>query len=449
MIVTKPKTLSIEYNTKLPGFVNGNQRYIASLDGKIRTSSVSCPNCCSGHYVDNGYHAVEDSFVRDLGLNIKIAQFKCSKCSQFWSTERGLIDKVIEAEKGFIKSLMLGCVRNGLSLLKSCTLVQDNVGKTYSPQYLHELYTDAIDCIKIERAASASGVYYYDEQFLKENGKEFCRLTVRDQVTGNVLLDKMDVDASETAIKTALHEALDGLPVEAFTVDMAVKYPGIIAELYPHAVIQWCIFHLYKLVWKELTEAFGKNPPLQQLYNAYLLFNVFFDHTIELHKLKELLAQFQILRTGDPKTDQEIEKGLRKELRRFVKELKKQRRREGKNVPRRTLKQSMDIFATLKRQVALFPKKLQHRITLIDKNWDRFTLFQRDSRVQPTNNGMEQYFAATLAKTDKKDFRSAGAITRELRACQAEWNGQQLFSHTTLLEVFSMVGLLYLAFPAG
>jgi len=106
---------------------------------------------------------------------------------------------------------------------------QDNLCRTYSPQYLHELYTQALDCIKLERAASASGVYYYDEQFLKADGKEICRLAVRDQVTGRVLLDKMDADASETAIKKALSEALDGLPVEAFTIDMAIKYPGIIA----------------------------------------------------------------------------------------------------------------------------------------------------------------------------------------------------------------------------
>ncbi len=447
--MTKNNTLSIEYNTRLPGFVNGSSRYIVSLDGKIRTSCVSCPQCGSGYFVDNGYHTVEDSFVREIGLKINIAQFECKKCGVHWSTQRDLIDQVITKEKEFIKSFMMGCVRSGISLVESCTLVQDNVGRTYSPQYIHELYTAALDCVKLERTTSVSGVYYYDEQFLKENGHEICRLAVRDQVTGKVLLDKMDVDASEASIKRALREALDGLPVEAFTVDMAVNYPGIIAELYPKAVIQWCIFHLDKLIWKELTEEFGKNPPLQQLYNAYLLFDVFFDHTPELHKLEELLLQFQKLQTGDQKSDREIEKGLRKEFRRFVKELKKQRRREGKNVPRRTIEQSVHNFATIKHQKALFPKKLQHRIELIDKNWDRFTLFQRDARIQPTNNGMEQYFAATLSKTDKKDFRSTDAIKRELRACQAEWNGQQLFSHTTLLEVFGLVGLLFLAFPPG
>ena len=83
----------------------------------------------------------------------------------------------------------------------------------------------------------------------------------------------------------------------------------------------------------------------------------------------------------------------------------------------------------------------------MDENWEKFTLFQHDSRVQPTSNGIEQYFAATLAKTDKKDFRSKEAVSRELAACQAEWNGNQIFSTTKLVEVLRLAGMLFLAFP--
>lgn len=67
--------------------------------------------------------------------------------------------------------------------------------------------------------------------------------------------------------------------------------------------------------------------------------------------------------------------------------------------------------------------------------------------LPPTNNGMEHYFAATLAKIEKKDFRSKTALVRELTACQAEWNGHNIFSTTKLVDVLSLVGLLFLAFP--
>ena len=217
--------------------------------------------------------------------------------------------------------------------------------------------------------------------------------------------------------------------------------------MFPNAKIQWCIFHLDKLIWKELQDEFGKNPPLCQLYNVYTLFNIFFDHSLELVKLEELLKKFETLKTEDARSNREIEQMLRKEFSQFVKGLKKQRRREHKKIPRKTLEESEKIFATIIQQKNLYPQKLQDRIKYIEENWNKFTLFQRDTRVEPTNNGVEHYFAATLAKTDKKDFRSNAAVTRELTAAQAEWNGQKIFSTVKLTEVLSLVGMLFLAFP--
>jgi len=249
-------------------------------------------------------------------------------------------------------------------------------------------------------------------------------------------------------IQKVMQTALEGLPVDVFIVDMNSRYPELIRELFPNAKIQWCIFHLDKLIWKELQDEFGKNPPLCQLYNVYTLFDIFFDHSLELVKLQELLKKFETLKTKDEKSNKQIEKTLRKEFSQFVKGLKKQRRREHKKVPRKTLAESEETFATIIQQSTLYPKKLQKRINYIQENWNKFTLFQRDTRVEPTNNGVEHYFAATLTKTDKKDFRSNAAVTRELTAAQAEWNGAKLFSTTKLIEVIPLIGLLYRAFPS-
>lgn len=442
----QPKKLSIEFNARLPGFINDNPHYVASLNGKIKTTCTACPQCGRVAYVDNGYHGVEDGLIRALGLHIKIAQFTCKKCRCHWSAERKLIDDVIRKEKEFVKCLLLGCARAGLSFERASSVVEETVGSSYSPQYLYELYAHALDQVKQEKFASASGVYYFDVQFLKENGQEICRLTIKDTVTGKVLLDHRKTNTQHETIKQALREALDGLPVEVFIVDMDQAYPGIIHELYPKAKIQWCIFHLYKLIWKELRDEFGKRIPLVQLYNAYALFDLFFDHSLESEKLKELLKKFDQYKGNDTKENFEVENCLLEEFRSFVKALKKERRRNHENVPRRTLKQSENRLECIQQLIQYYPKTLQHRIRRIEEHWDRFTLFQRDPRVQPTSNGVEQYFAATLAKTEKKDFRSTAAVTRELAACQAEWNGQKLFSTTKLVEVLCRVGLLFRAF---
>ena len=81
MDFSENKKLSVEYNTRLTGFTtNSSQGYLTSVSGKIRTVKVSCPSCGKAAYVDNGYHAVKDSVIVQLGLKILIAQFCCKSC---------------------------------------------------------------------------------------------------------------------------------------------------------------------------------------------------------------------------------------------------------------------------------------------------------------------------------------------------------------------------------
>lgn len=419
-----------------------------AINGKITPTHRVCPQCNRGErVVHNGYHCVENGLIQSLGLGIRIGQLHCTKCNFYWSADNELIDQFILEEKNYIKIQMMLCVKRGLSFKVAAEELGTSLGHKYSSQYLQELYDNAIKNITPQRLHEASGVYYYDEQFLLVNGEKVCRLTVIDAVHNEIILDVQTPNAQEGTIKETLQKGLQGLPVEAFIVDMRQGYPSIIKELYPKAKIQWCIFHLYKLIWKELEDEFGKSIPLFQLYNTYTIFDIFFDHTRDLEKLKELLKKYQTLKTDNPQKNLEIEHTLLKEFRKFVRTVKKERRRNKENIGRRTLQESEKKFQKIKKLSVIYPKELKKRIQYIEENWNKFTLFQHDSRVQPTSNGIEHYFAATLAKTNKKDFRSKAAVTRELTACQAEWNGQKLFSHVSLKKLLTHAGLLFLAFP--
>ena len=319
-----PKNFCVEYNTRLSGFVDGAKKCFVSIDGKIKTGKNKCPFCGSCERVDNGYYCIEDSVITSLGLRIKIAQFRCKKCSAFWSSERDFIDDIIQKEKSFVKCLLIGAVRQGLSFESATSLVEETVGHSYSPQYLHELYTTALDNVKQEKFYGASGVYNYDEQHLKENGNAVYRLVIKDAVDGKIILEKLTSNVKKETIAKEVSKALEGLPVDAFIVDMNHIYPELIHELYPHAKIQWCIFHLHKIIWKELQDEFGKNIPLVQLNNAYMLFNIFFNHTPELEKLKEFLKKYDEQKTRDEKNNTEIKKALQKEFAQFVKQIKKE-----------------------------------------------------------------------------------------------------------------------------
>lgn len=443
MSISANNNFSVEYNTRLSGFTGNQRMYLVSPQGKLKQSHCRCPYCGSSDHVDNGYHLVENSLICSLGLDIGIGQFQCKRCGKFWSSNREIVDTFIHKEKEFTKSLMLGCVRKGLSLANSVQTIGEKMGTTYSPQYLNELYIAALEQVKSEKFSSASGVYHYDEQHLKANGEEYCRLTIRDAVDGKVIVDKETKDAKKETIMMVLSEGLAGLPVERFIVDMLPMYPDLIHELFPKAKIQWCIFHLDQQTWRDMCKEYGRRIPLLQLYNAYTLFDIFFDHSMELNKIQELLKQFQVIKTSDPKNNTHLENTLCKEFREYVRSLKKARRRKHERIPRRVLQESEQRFALIKKQILIFPKCLQKRIRYIEENWEKFTLFQRDSRVPPTNNGIEQYFGATLSKTEKKNFRSVEAITRELNAAQAEWNGKRIFPMTaTLLEVILAAGML-------
>lgn len=442
----KINNLSVEYNTRLSGFVGGT-KYIVSVDGKLKQKNNACPRCAGMNYVDNGFHILENYLLLCLGLKIKISQFLCCDCGCCWSSGIEFVDKIIKEFNDFLKSLLLGCARAGMSFGGACSLVEEKIGKTYSPQYLEEIYSEALDKIKQEKFSSASGVYHYDEQYLLVNGEEKCRLTIKDAVTEKIILDIQTADSRKETIAKILSKALKDLPVEAFILDMRREYPEIIKELFPKAKIQWCIFHLYKIIWKEFKEEYGKFLPLRELYNAYSLFDIFFDHESELKKLEELLKKFERFKTGELKSDKEVEKCLIQEFRRFIKELKRERRKNGEKVSRRTLEKSQKRFELIKKQIYLFSRNIQKRILYIADNWEKFTLFQHDKRVPPTNNGLEHYFAATLCKTDKKDFRSQNTVIRELKAFQAEWNGQEILPNNNLLKIFSSIGMLFLAFP--
>ncbi len=442
----KINNVSVEYNTRLSGFINGTS-HIVSIDGKLKQKNNACPQCTGRNYVDNGFHFLESYLILCLGLKIKASQFLCNDCGCCWTSGTEFVENIIKEFNDFLKSLLLGCARAGMGFGGACSLIEEKIGKTYSPQYLEEIYSEALDNVKQEKFSSASGIYHYDEQYLLVNGEERCRLTIKDAVTEKIILDIHTPDAQKETIAKTLKKALQDLPVEVFILDMKQSYPEIIRELFPKAKIQWCIFHLYKIIWKEFKEEFGKFLPLRELYNAYLLFDIFFNHELELEKLEELLKKFERFKTGELKSDKEIEKCLLQEFRLFVKELKKERRNNNQKTERRTLEQSNDKFAKIKKQILLYPQKLQKRIKYIDDNWEKFTLFQKDSRVQPTNNGIEHYFAATLCKTNKKDFRSKNSISRELKAFQAEWNGQEILPNSNLIKIFSSIGMLFLAFP--
>ena len=82
---------------------------------------------------------------------------------------------------------------------------------------------------------------------------------------------------------------------------------------------------------------------------------------------------------------------------------------------------------------------------MLEKNWESLTAFLHVEGLPPTNNGVEQYYADTLTKTDKKRFRSLEAIRTRIAACRAQWNGW-ITPSVTLLDILRQFGTLFYLF---
>ncbi len=440
------KNVLIEYNTRLSSFTSESLSYSILPNNKIKQKKIICPICKSHYCRENGYYAITHKVIRELGMKIYNAQYECKRCHFRFHTHRELIDNLINSITEFVKSLLTGCARLNMPFESTSNLIREKIGVSYCGEYVRQLYNDEIAKIKEEKIVNASGLYHYDEQFLVVNGREVCRLTIIDAVTNKIIADVQTDDVKEETIKKVIMLHLKDLKVDCFILDLARHYPNILHELFPNAKIQWCIFHLYKLIWKEINETYGKNIPLHELYNTYLLFDVFFDHSLELKKIESIMKQYEQIKTKDEKSNGIIQKELIIRFRQFVMELKKERRREKQKIQRRTLVESEIKFDRIYSEKLLFCKKIAKRIDYIKENWDRFTVFQKDNRVPPTNNGVEQYFAATLSKTGKKDFRSLATIHRDLQLFKAQWNGTQTFASTSLVNVLKKLMPLLRAF---
>ncbi len=214
----KANNFSVEYNTRLSGFLNGGKKYFISIDGKIKNTHQKCPHCGRTQFVDNGYHRIKNSFILALGLNIGVAQFKCCFCDGVWSSEHELVEQIIKQYDEFVKSILLGCVRSGLSFESACKVVEENVGSSYSYQYLNELYVKFLDTVKKEKFVSASGVYNFDMQFLMSDGTKIARLTIKDTVTDKVICDERTEDSQKETIQRVMKKVLKDLPVDVFIV---------------------------------------------------------------------------------------------------------------------------------------------------------------------------------------------------------------------------------------
>lgn len=391
--------------------VSENRFYITPQN-KFRLEEPFCPKC-NKKATHNGYYKNRTKFTKELGLEIKIGQYEC-KCGYRWSVKYKDIDKFIKQHKHIIQTTVFNLCSSNLSLEKISKHIFLIFGDKISKEWIRQLFFEAASEVRQIRVIKTSGIFHYDEQVLKLNGKKVFRLTIRDAVFKNIILDKKFDNATKETIRGAIKIALLPYKVSFFITDLDLKYPNILKELFPRCKQQFCIFHLDKLILKD----FGKKISLIQLHNMYSLFDLFFNHEKELCFLKRQLKKYEKTKT------KEYEKKLIKEFYEYRNSLKKNRRRKfGTKLKKRTKQETLELLRKIENLSFLYPKKIKKRIKNIRENLDNFTVFQENSLVPPTNNNVEHYYSNTLQKTAKKRFRSEEWLGAKLDLFRAKANG--------------------------
>lgn len=390
---------------------------------------ITC--ACGECMVHNGF-----DFVRKKGFGkAKIGKQLCKGCRAQYHEDKSFWKKLLADWQDTITSLILllrdshvawDIIKKLMSFLIPCSK-----GKAMS------LFNNRME--PYEYPQDNYLIVNYDEQHPKKGRIQQYRLTLLNYQTKVPIAEGLFDNKDEATIEAFLRTHLDVERELVIITDCDRRYPKIFKKLWGEKVIhQKCLLHLNKLVSKD----FGKNMTLLNLYNKYLILDIFYNRKKELKFLERLLKKQHKQTFATNKEKQTWVKLARKKFYEYVKKLENQRRKNGKNLLQRPLWKAKKNFETLWEQQALFPKKAQERLRMIKNNWIYFTAFYAVKNCPATNNAIENYYSTSLKTHRKKQLRTTKGILNHMKLTALK--REQPFStpKKTLLEIYGKFKLI-------
>lgn len=364
--------------------------------------AINKPDCphCGNECCRNGW----DPITRKNLLTLKIGRFRCPICGHEIKKDLNLFTKILDEWYDTLHNFFLRLKDKDVAL-RVISELMDFLAPMSKDTVLRKICS-ALEQLVIPEINTKYQVVHYDEQHPKKGRHQYYRLTLIDAITGKVISDELHKDKERETVSNFLSNNLSVSKELVIITDGCPWYPELFEELWGNKVKhQMCILHLNKLISNDC----GKCPSLQDMYNTYLLFNIFYNREKELDFLQVLLAE-------EKKTnhDENWLKRARKKFNNFVRSLEKMRRRNKKNHTLRSLKDAKEQFNKLVNEKHFFPKVLQKRLKYIEKFWSNFSLFYKVD-CPHTNNVIENYFSTSLKTHRKKQFRTKEGLERKMK----------------------------------
>lgn len=390
-----------------------------------------CRVCgCGVMMVHNGY-----DYARKKGFGkVKIGKQRCQGCGCEYHEDKSFWKDLLSQWKDAVTGLVM-VLRDSDVGWKTISNVMNYIIPC-SKDKAKYLFDEKVE--RFEYPQSNYLIVNYDEQHPKRGRTQKFRLTLLNYETKVPIAEELFDNKDERTIEKFLRKNLDTEKKVIIITDCDRKYPNIFKRIWGDKVIhQKCLLHLNKLVVKD----FGRNPGLQNMYNKYLLLNIFYNRKKELLFLEKLLKQSEKIFSN-----QEEEKlWLKKAKEKFYKKLRvweNRRRRKGQNLTQRKLFKAKIIFEKLWKEKLLFPQKAQERLKMIKKNWKYFTAFHHVKGCPATNNAIENYYSTSLKTHRKKQLRTDQGITNHIKLTAIKRSQGLKQPKKTLLEIYGLITLI-------
>ncbi len=383
---------------------------------------------CSCKMVHNGF-----DFVRKKGFGkAKVGKQICPSCKTQHHEDKGFWKNLLSEWQKTITSFIIELRDSNVSWKAISSLMRFII--PFSKDKARYLFNEEIEQFEYEQDKYV--FVNYDEQHPKEGRNQKYRLTLLNYQTRTPIADELFDNKDETTIEAFLRKNLDTEKKLIVIVDCDRRYPAIFKKIWgTNLVVQKCLLHLNKMIVAD----FGKKLSLQEEYNKYLLLNIFYNRKKELKFIEKLLKKQSKKNNSD---NQEWLTEAKKKIYEYLKYLENERRREGKNLTQRSLKDAQKNFELLCQQKMLFPQTIRKRLEMIKNNWEYFTAFYKTKGCPATNNAIENFYSTSLKTHRKKALRTEKGMLNHMKVAALKRTKGFQKPSKTLLVIFGLIRML-------
>ena len=303
-----------------------------------------------------------------------------------------------------------------------------NANNTLIDQILHQKEQKLSEKIK-KLNIKSSGIYCYDEEFIKINKSIYVRMTIIDYKTKIIINDQIipKNQFQQKTIQKFLKESLKGLKINTIITDGYKVYEDIIKDL--GAKHQKCVFHIMQNLMTPLQKKINKNTKkIKHQENSI---------NKKKNKIKELKTKIPNKRGRIKKTDTKTikirnqinkieieinnEKFEKRKLKKENKEYNKYKEKISLIFKSKKHKTAIKRFNNIMSQINQLPKIIQIFLKNLEKKIDYTLNHTKNREIPKTNNLIELIYRTTFPGKIKRIFRTLKGAKRQIKSNNIKW----------------------------